>query len=108
MAIAHAEPGQVVDLLGREKDSDKARTTALVKTEKFEAIRLIVRQNSKIATHQVDGPITLSCLAGRVRLGLPEGAVDLSAGDWTYLDGGVAHSVEGIADAVLLLTIVFP
>lgn len=108
MAIAHAEPGQVVDLLGHEMGAGKARTTALIKTEKFEAIRLIVRQYSKIATHQVDGPITLSCLAGRVRLGLPEGDVDLKAGEWTYLNGGVAHSVEGIADAVLVLTIIFP
>jgi quercetin dioxygenase-like cupin family protein len=31
----------------------------------------------------------------------------LNAGEWVYLDGGEPHSVKGIEDSSLLLTILF-
>jgi len=34
-------------------------------------------------------------------------AVQLSAGDWIYLDGGEEHSVKALEDSALLLTIIF-
>jgi quercetin dioxygenase-like cupin family protein len=33
--------------------------------------------------------------------------MELSAGEWVYFDGGITHSVEGIEDSSLLLTILF-
>jgi quercetin dioxygenase-like cupin family protein len=49
----------------------------------------------------------LHCLEGRVRLGLPYAQPELAAGEWIYLDGGTMHSVTGIEDSSLLLTILF-
>ncbi len=107
MAVHHAGSGEVVDLRPLGAKLHDARTTAIVKTDTFEAVRLIVPAGREIASHRVDGGITLFCIEGRVRLGLSDTEMELSAGEWLYLDGGAAHSVTGIKDASLLLTIHF-
>ncbi len=108
MAIRHANPGEVVDLGPLGPGLKHARTTALVKSEAFEAVRLVVRAGADIKTHRVDGPITLHCLEGRALLDLPATSIELLAGQWLYLDGGEPHSVKGIEDTALLLTMLFP
>jgi len=108
MAVHHAGSGEVVDLRPLGAKLQDARTTAIVKSDTFEAVRLIVPAGHKIPPHRVEGEITLFCLEGCVRLGHSHTKIELSAGQWIYLDGGVTHSVEGIKDASLLLTIHFP
>lgn len=108
MAIRHANPGETIDLSPLGPALKHARTTAIVKSDAFEAVRLVVRAGADIKTHRVDGPITLHCLEGRALLGLPATSVELLAGQWLYLDGGEPHSVKGIEDSALLLTILFP
>jgi quercetin dioxygenase-like cupin family protein len=108
MAIRHAIPGEVVDLGPLGSDLAHARTTAIVKSEIFEAVRLVVCAGKDIKTHAVDGPVTLHCLEGRALLSLPNSKIELSAGQWVYLEGGKPHSVRGIEDSSLLLTIIFP
>ena len=68
-------------------------------------MRLIVHAGTEIDAHQVPGPIMLHCLEGRVLLGLAESTLELSAGQ--NLDGGKKHSVRGVEDSSLLLTILF-
>jgi quercetin dioxygenase-like cupin family protein len=107
MALNHVKSGDVVDLRPLGEKLAGAKTTALVKTEAFEAIRLAVPAGRDIAPHEVSGQITLQCLEGRVLLELPETSLEVSAGQWVYLDGGVRHSLKGLEDASLLLTILF-
>lgn len=107
MALHHAKSGEIVDLGPLAGNLRRAQTTALVKSDSFEAVRLIVRAGTEIPPHQVAGKFTLHCLEGHVRLGLASGKIDLSAGQWIYFDGGITHSVEGIEDSSLLLTILF-
>jgi quercetin dioxygenase-like cupin family protein len=107
MAVHHAGSGEVVDLRPLGEKLRDARTTAIVKSDTFEAVRLVVPAGREIAPHRVEGEITLFCLEGCVRLGLSDTELELSAGQWVYLDGGVTHSVKGIKDASLLLTIHF-
>ena len=85
----------------------KDTTPWLYKSDRFEAMRLIIRAGAEIPSHEVPGNITLHCLEGAVELGLKDAAIQLSAGDWIYLDGGEAHSVKGLEDSALLLTIIF-
>ena len=107
MAVHHASAGEIVDLRPLGDGLSGARTTAIVKTEAFEAIRLVVHAGTEIQTHQVPGPIMLHCLEGVVRLGLAGSSLELTAGHWVYLDGGAKHSVKGVEDSSLLLTILF-
>jgi quercetin dioxygenase-like cupin family protein len=105
VALKHAASGEVVDLRPLGSALATAKTTAIVKTTSFEAVRLIVRAGTEIPPHRVSGAITLHCLEGRVLLGLAEGSRELSEGQWLYLDGGATHFLKGLEDSSLLLTI---
>src|SRR3546814_14441730 len=88
MALNHAKSGEIVDLHPLGGGLREAHTTALVKSESFEAVRLVVRAGAEIPSHHVSGRFTLHCIAGRVRLGLAQGSKELSEGQWVFLDGG--------------------
>lgn len=106
MALRHAKPGEVVNLLPLGSELSTSKTAALVKTDRFEAVRLVVAAGSDIPVHAVPGQITLHCLEGRVILRAPS-EIELRAGDWVYLDRGTPHSLLGVEPSSLLLTIVF-
>jgi quercetin dioxygenase-like cupin family protein len=107
MALHHAKPGEVVDLRPLGGGLATARTSAIVRTPSFETVRLVLLAGREIPTHKVPGRIMLHCIEGRVQLGLPDATPELRAGEWLYLEGDVPHSVKGIKDASLLLTILF-
>lgn len=104
MALAHAMPGQVVQL-SRALPAD-ARRVAFVKTDAFEAVQLVLRAGDEIARHAVPGYATIQCLEGSVILETDK-KIELSAGDWLYLDRGEPHSVSAVEDGSLLVTILF-
>lgn len=108
MAMQHVRSGEVFDLAPSNSNLGNEFSVAIVKAEMFEAVRLIVLAGNFIKEHKFDGPIMLQCLEGRVLLDLPEYTRELSNGHWLYLDGGTPHSIRGIQDTCLLLTILFP
>ena len=103
MAIEHAVPGKVIDLT----TFGETKSTALVKEEKFEAIRLYLDPGKKIPPHRVDGPITVHCLSGRCTFFVEDGPRALVAGSWLYLEGGTMHSLEAEEESTVLVTILF-
>lgn len=105
MALIHAEPARAI-LLHPTAEHLAAGTSALIKTDQFEAIHLVVAEGGMIPSHRVAGPLTLYCIEGHVELELAESTASLKAGQWLYLDGGAAHSVRGIKSSRLLLTII--
>lgn len=107
MALQHAGPGEVVDLRPLGLKLKTTKTAAIVKSDHFEAVRLIVMAGNEIPPHKVAGDIMLHCLEGRVSLGLAESAIVLKAGEWIYLEGSEMHSLKGIEDSSVLLTILF-
>lgn len=107
MAVHHAEPEEIVNLQPLGSALQDAKTTAIVKSKTFEAVRLIVHEGMNIADHKVEGTIMLHCLEGRVKLGLTNSALELGAHQWIYLKGGTIHSIKGIEESSLLLTILF-
>ncbi len=107
MAQPHAKPGEVVDLRPLGPTLHNAKTTALIKEKHFEAVRLIVNAGAHIPQHKVTGDIMLHCLEGEIVLGLPASEIVLKSGEWLYLKGGELHSLQGIVDSSLLLTILF-
>ena len=105
MALEHAESGEVFDLQPLGDQLKSSFTRAIVKTDSFEVIRLIVHAGERIPEHKVTGAITLHCLEGRAHLELEDSSIDLAANDWVYLEGGVLHAVSATEDSALLLTI---
>lgn len=107
MALHHAQHGEVVHLSALGADGKHAHTTALVKTDTFEAIHLLVHAGVAIPPHRVARQATLQCLRGSVRILLDGTPITLQSGDWMYLDRGEEHGIVGGEDAALLLTILF-
>jgi quercetin dioxygenase-like cupin family protein len=55
--------------------------------------------------HQVAGDIIVQCLEGRVAFTAGDATRELATGQMLYLAGGQRHSLRGIEDAAVLLTI---
>ena len=104
MALHHVHPAEKVRLASIADPAVK--TAALVKTQSFETVQLILRAGDDISSHSVPGHATIHCIEGLVHLNMRE-AVQLAAGDWLYLDRGQEHSVSAIEDSSLLVTILF-
>jgi quercetin dioxygenase-like cupin family protein len=108
LALKHAKSREVVDLRPLGDKLNGAKTSAIIKSQHFEAIRLIVHAGSTIPTHEVAGNVMLHCLEGHVRLGLSNGDIDLKAGEWVFLDRSENYSISGVEDSCALMTILFP
>ena len=108
MALHHATSGEVVTLEPLGPELPQARTRALVKTEGFEAIRLVLAAGDELPPHVVSGQFTLHCLEGRVTIDLAESSLELSANEWVYFDGGITHGLRATENSSLLLTILLP
>ena len=106
MALKHAEPSEVVHLQPLGAALPAAKTSALVKNDRFEAVRLIIPAGTLLPSHKVEGFVTLFCLEGHVVLE-SEREIGLRSGDWLYLERGAPHAVRGVEDSALLLNILF-
>lgn len=108
MAIPHARPGEVVVVRPLGSALASAQTHTLVRAEQVEVIRLVVPAGKEIDEHKAKGEIVVQCLEGKVAFTAFDKAHDLEAGKLLYLPTGEPHSVKGIENASLLLTILLP
>ena len=108
MAIQHANPGEVVDVRPLGSALASTQTKTLVRAEQVEVIRLIVPKGKQIEEHKAKGEIVVQCLEGRVAFTVFGKAENLEAGKLLYLPRGEPHSVKGVENASLLLTILLP
>lgn len=105
MAIPHAKPGEIIDVRPLGSALADARTTAIVKTTGMEIIHLVVHAGKEIPTHKTRGEVTVQCIEGRIAFTTGGATRELSAGQMVYVEAGQPHSVKGIEDASILLTI---
>lgn len=105
MAIPHATPGRAFDVYPLGPALPKTATTTLVKTAQLEVIRLVVPAGKVVPPHKVSREITVQCLEGRIAFTALGQTQELQAGQMCYLPGGEEHSVKGLEDASVLLTI---
>ena len=108
MAIPHAKPGEVVDVRSLGSALASAQTKTLVRAEQVEVIRLVVPAGKVIEEHKAKGEIVVHCLEGRVAFTAFGKTQNLEAGKLLYLPTGEPHTVKGIEDASLLLTVLLP
>jgi quercetin dioxygenase-like cupin family protein len=105
MAIPHAEPGEPINVRPLGAALVNSRTETVVKTASLEVIRLVVPAEKTIPAHRVAGEVTVQCLEGRVAFTAGTTTRQLEAGQLLLLRGGEPHSICGIEDASLLVTI---
>ena len=108
MAIPHAKPGEVVDVRPLGSALASAQTKTVIRAEQVEVIRLVVPAGKEIPEHKAKGEIVVQCLEGKVTFTAFGKAQTLEAGKLLYLPTGEPHTVKGIEDASLLLTVLLP
>ena len=85
-----------------------AATRTLVKTDSFDVIRMIVPAGKEIPTHKAKGELIVQCLEGKIAFTACGKTHELEAGQLLYLPTGEPHSLRGIEDGSLLLTVLLP
>ena len=108
MAIPHAKPGEVVDVRPLGSALASAQTKTLVRAEQVEVIRLVVQAGKEIPEHKAKGEVIVHCLEGRVAFTASGKTQTLEAGHLLYLPNGEPHSVKGVENASLLVTVLLP
>jgi quercetin dioxygenase-like cupin family protein len=103
-----AQPGEVVDVRPLGPALASARTKTLVRAGQVEVIRLLVPAGKEIEERKGEGEVVVQCLEGRVAFTALGKTQTLAAGNLLYLPTGEPHSVKGVEDASLLLTILLP
>jgi nucleotide-binding universal stress UspA family protein/quercetin dioxygenase-like cupin family protein len=103
-----AKPGEVVDIRPLGVPLASTSTTTLIRAEQLEVRRLIVPTGKEIAEHRTKGAIVVQCLEGKVAFTAMGKTQNLEAGKLLSLPPGEPHSVKGIENASLLLTMILP
>ena len=99
---------QVTADAGRQSAALASAQTKTLRAEQVEVIRLVVPAGKEIEEHKAKGEIIVQCSEGRVAFTAFGKTQDLGAGKLLYLPTGEPHTVKGIEDASLLLTILLP
>ena len=108
MATPHAQPGEAVDVRPLGSALASSQTATLLRAGQVEVRRLVVRAGKEITEHKAKGEIVVHCLEGRVAYTAFGKTQTLEAGTLLYLPTGEPHSVKGVEDASLLLTVLLP
>lgn len=109
MALRHAHPLEVIDVLHPSGAVEQSVSVSLLRTPRLQLIRLVLPLGHRMPPHQVPGELTLHCLSGEVTI---EAAHSddrrLVAGQLVVLQGAHEHSLVAHAPSVVLLTLLHP
>jgi quercetin dioxygenase-like cupin family protein len=105
MAIAHLISGESVDVRPLGAGLNGAQTIALFKSDDLEVMRLVLPKGKGMASHSVQGDLTLQCLEGEIEVSVDGKSSVLKGGHLMYLSGRVPHALTAVVDASALLTI---
>lgn len=109
MATHHASETEVVDLDSWADDLPDEKSKAIAKIDDLELARLVIgagEQMHRSGYCQVDGSVVVHCVKGEVEVQTPDVNRLLKGGQLLYLKGKTDHALKGVADSVVLLSIV--
>ena len=97
--------GEMTSLLQRVRGNKSKRTTSnLVTTGPLRINVIALDEGGELADHKVEGPFTIQCLLGRVRV-LVEGDQRMTTGDLLVADAAITHTIRVEEASVLFITI---
>ena len=80
----------------------------LVKYPDLHVVLILMKANTELTEHHVDGRIAIQLLEGSIRVRIPEKSVDMKTGDLLTLEYGTPHEVESFEESAFLITISWP
>lgn len=95
----------------RGEDAWKSTSRNAMTLAKYPDLRVVLiamKGGTRMEGHKTDESISIHALTGKLRLHLPERAVDLPAGHLLTLERAVPHDVEALEASSFLLTISWP
>ncbi len=105
MALAHAQPLDVISVQPLAAQLHEVKTHSLLKTHKLQLMRVVLAAGQTMPEHHVAGEITIQCLEGEVLVTTPQRACPLSAGELMALPAHAPHALRAKTGASLLVTI---
>ncbi len=105
MAQPHAQSGQVVSVRPLGGQLAGARTSAILKAEQLEIVRIVLLAGKEMREHKTPGEITVQCIEGRIEFRTPDAVLVLGPGDFMHLAREVPHALRALSDASALVTI---
>ena len=105
MAQIHAACGDIIDIQPLGPALRTQVTTALIKSEQLELIRIVLLAGKTMREHRVRGETTLLCIEGEIELATSQATRRLRPGQLVHLAAGEPHALEALSDASALLTI---
>ena len=97
-----AEEGALLDKARTSKAGRAAKT--LVKEGPLRVTVVALKKGSTIEHHQVEGPLSIQSLTGRLRIGVGETSFDLPARGLLTLEPGTTHDATALSDASFVIT----
>jgi len=104
MSLPHPASGELIDLRPLGDKLTDAASIALVRTEDFEVMRLVLPKGRSIPEHSVEGEFTLQCLEGMVELQAQGKKQRIEPGQLIYLQGQTPYAIHALDNASLLMT----
>ena len=104
MAQTHALSGQVVSVRPLGEHLKDAKTTAILKAEELEIVRVVLLAGHEMREHKAPGEITVQCIEGRIEFRTPETSQTLGPGDLVHLRSKEPHALRAITDSSALVT----
>jgi quercetin dioxygenase-like cupin family protein len=85
-----------------------AKSMTVLKSAGLELIRLVIPAGKQIPPHRAPDEITVQCLEGHVAFNHDGHELELWPGDLLHLCPKELHSLKGVADSTVLVTLLRP
>jgi quercetin dioxygenase-like cupin family protein len=107
LPLAFNLSAELVQLLAEDAWEAHGRNAkTLVKSEDLSILLMTLKDGTRIERHRAAGTVAIQTIAGRLRLCLPNGTVEVPERSLFVIEPNVPHDVEAIGDSAFLLTIV--
>jgi quercetin dioxygenase-like cupin family protein len=90
-----------------QRDTGRSSKT-LIKYPDFHVVLVLMKANTRMNKHHVDGRFSIHALQGKIRVRIAEKVLEVSSGELIALDYGIPHEVEAVEESAFLLTISWP
>jgi len=90
-----------------QRNSGRSSKT-LAKYPDLHIVLILMKSNTRMNEHHVDGRTSIQLLRGKLRVHLPRESVEIHAGHLLALEYGILHHVEALEESAFVITISWP